>query len=71
MIKQQFIRINHKRYKLSTIKGYESFKQLQTEKYGIYLYFSALKPLTRSIHLFENEEMRDRYLNELDFIFNV
>lgn len=71
MMKPPFIRIEHKRYRLFTIKRYEPFTQSVSEKYGIYIYFSAVNAKFRSVHLFNSETIRDDYMSELDYVFGL
>lgn len=71
MMRLNFIRIKQKRYRLSIIKRYEPFTQIATGKYGIYLYFSAVNAKLRSVHLFDEESIRNDYILELDYVFGL
>lgn len=68
-MKRQFIKIQEKRYRLTTIKIYEPF--INNKQFGIYIYFTATRRADRSYHVFESENDRNKALYELDEIFNI
>jgi len=68
-MKTQFIKIQDKRYRLTTIKIYEPFSS--EGKYGIYIYFTVTRRSDRCYHRFESENDRNKVLFELDEVFNI
>ena len=68
--KRQFIKIGDVRYRLTNIKRYEPFEFDGTNKFGIYIYYSATKTAGRDYFRFKTKKERDEILFNLDNIFN-
>lgn len=68
--KAQFIKIGDIRYRLTNIKRYEPFEFEGPNKYGIYIYYSAMKTGGRDYFRFKSKKERDEILFKLDDLFN-
>lgn len=71
-MKTEFIKIEDKRYRLSSIKMYEpAFLEKKNKPFAIYIYFSTLNKVIRDYHYFETEQKRDDLITKLDEVFNT
>lgn len=84
--KEQIIKIQNTRYKLSCIKKYEPFETVNTaikndsqktvektpgNRYGIYVYFSASNSKFKDYFYYDKAEDRDVMLQKLDEKFGL
>jgi hypothetical protein len=85
-IKEQVVKIKKTRYKLSCIKKYEPFEtensviqnnkekdivKTSTNKFGIYVYFSASNSKVKDYFYFTTAKERDLVLQKLDELFGL
>jgi len=75
MKKKEFVQIKDRRIRLSTIKMYEPFLNLNTVKqtgsHGIKVYFSVIDLSKSSVFYFENKKDRNNLIDLIDsLLFN-